>query len=329
MSVVKWGGVAAAALLGLAAASALADPLKQTDAMLWLEKVAGAARQVNFAGVFVYQHGGVVETSRIVHLVDSSGEHEKLETLDGPKREVIRTNDEVLTFFPETKTVRVERRKPRRSFPALLPDQLHAITDYYDVRKAEQERIAGVDTQALVLTPKDRLRYGHKFWAEVGSGLLVKAKMLNDSNHVIEQFAFTQLTINPSISKDDVRPSFDAAAASWRKDGFWSSEADPTDSAWEFVGPPAGFRKVMEMLRSREGSAEPALTHIVLSDGLAAVSVFIERAGDKQKVHEGASTRGSINIYTRLVGDQRVTVLGEAPADTVMKVAKSISRRPR
>jgi sigma-E factor negative regulatory protein RseB len=326
MSVVRLAVAAAIAAAGLLGQPAWADPLRQGEAMAWLEKVAGAPRRVNFAGVFVYQHGGVVETSRIVHLVDASGEHEKLETLDGPKREVIRTNDAVVTFFPDTRTVRAERRKSRRAFPALLPEQLHSIADYYVVQKGEQERIAGVETQALLLSPKDNLRYGHKFWADVGTGLLVKAKMFGENNFVIEQFAFTQLTINPPITREDVKPSFDPTAANWRTDEVTSTEVE---SVWEFVSQPAGFRKVMEMRRSKDGGTESGLTHIVLSDGLAAVSVFIEPAGDRKKLQEGPSARGTINIYTRLLDDQRVTVLGEAPADTVMKVARSITRRSR
>src|SRR5512138_2857327 len=62
------------------------------DAMAWLKKMAAASRQLNYSGTFTYQHGRQMESSQIVHVVDAGGEHEKLQTLDGPPREFIRTN---------------------------------------------------------------------------------------------------------------------------------------------------------------------------------------------------------------------------------------------
>ena len=78
--------VAVVALAGLSAVHAGAEPLTQGDALKILERISTAARTLNYEGTFVYQHGGRVETSRIVHFVDTDGEHEKLETLDGPRR---------------------------------------------------------------------------------------------------------------------------------------------------------------------------------------------------------------------------------------------------
>ncbi len=181
--------------LGFGAGVALADPLQESEALAMLQKIADAARQLNYAGTFVYQHGDQVETSRIVHFADASGEYEKLETLDGPRREIIRNNDEVMCYYLDAKIMRSEKRVARRSFPALLPEQLSALTEYYQIRKGEPERIAGFDSQALVLEPRDGMRYGHKFWAEANSGLLLKARMVNERHNVVEQFSFTQLAI--------------------------------------------------------------------------------------------------------------------------------------
>jgi len=321
----RWvGGLA----VGLAVASvATADPMQDAEARAWLQRIATAARQLNYEGTFVYQHGDTVETSRIVHMVEGTSEHEKLATLDGPKREVIRNNDELLSYFPEIKTVRSERRGPGRSFPGLLPEQLNAITDYYNVRKGEVERIAGFDTQALVLEPKDSLRYGHKFWAEIASGLLLKARMIGERHQVVEQFAFTQLRIGPKLSTEDVKPTFPSEQEKWKLERFSSNDARPSDSEWVMKSTPAGFRKVLEMRRSKEGRGPQVLTHIVLTDGLAAVSVFIEPGPTKQRVNEGLVQHGAINIYTRMVGEQRITVLGETPAVTVMQIANSLAPR--
>ena len=147
------------------------------DAMAWLKKIAAASRQINYAGTFVYQHGRKMETSRIAHRVDSGGEYEKLETLDGPPREIIRNNDNVTCYLPDTKTVIIEKRTTRQ-FPALLPEQLSDITENYVVTKDGQDRVAGFDCQLITLEPKDNLRYGHRFCAEINSGLPLRARRL-------------------------------------------------------------------------------------------------------------------------------------------------------
>lgn len=308
----------------LLASSALADNLSQSDALGWLQRIAGAARQLSYAGTFVYQQGDKVETSRIVHVVDGSNEIERLETLDGPRREVVRNNDVVFSYQADTRTVRVDRRRVGRSFPQILPDQLTAVTEHYHIRKAEVERVAEHDAQALVLEPKDGMRYGHKFWADTGTGLLLKAKMIGERAQVVEQFAFTQVQIGGTIPRQWLQPSHPlpspAAAA---------ESVDPAvgESDWVIKSPPAGFRKIVEVRRHKDGGTSAIVTHMVLSDGLAAVSVFIEPA--RARVAEGPVQRGAINIYTRVVGDQRVTVLGEAPAATVATIANAISPRNR
>ncbi len=314
--------------LGLSGEVLAADPLYQPDALAMLQKIADAARELNYAGTFVYQHGDEVETSRIVHYVERGNEYEKLETLDGPRREVIRNNDEVLCYYPDAKVVRSDKRVARRTFPALLPEQLSSLTEYYEIRKGESERIGGFDSQALVLEPKDGMRYGHKFWADTASGLLLKARMFNERQNVVEQFSFTQLTIGARVTREMVQPSFNVRLPEWRLDSFANNMVSEVDSGWIVRKFPPGFRKILEMRRTKQGTAA-MVTHMVYSDGLAAVSVFIEPAATRNRINEGLSQQGAINIYTKTVSDQVVTVLGEAPAATVMQIGNSVSRRPK
>lgn len=312
--------------LGLMMGPALAQPLEQDQAVAMLQRIADAARKLNYVGTFIYQHGDQVETSRIVHVLDGSGEYEKLETLDGPRREIIRTNDEVLCYYPEAKIVRSEKRVSRRTFPALLPEDISSITEHYQIRKGNTERIAGFESHAVVLEPRDGLRYGHKFWAESRTGLLLKARMEDERHTVVEQFSFTQLAIGSGVSRDMVKPSFNVQFPEWRLDRFANNQSSAVDSGWTVKSFPAGFRKIMEMRRSKQGNSIP-VTHLVYSDGLAAVSVFIEPSASRSRINEGLTRQGAINIYTRTIGDQVVTVLGEAPATTVTQIGNSISFR--
>lgn len=313
-------------LVGLSGGVAAAEPMQRGEALALLQKIADAARELNYAGTFVYQHGDQVETSRIVHFVENRSEREKIETLDGPRREIIRHDDEVTYYYPDAKVVRTDKHVARRTFPALLPEQLSSLAEYYEIRKGDPERIGGFDAQSLVLEPRDGMRYGHKFWADNATGLLLRARMLSERHDVVEQFSFTQLTIGTGVKREMVQPSFNAHAPEWRLDHSTVATVGEGDSGWKVTKFPAGFHKILEMRRSRHGKAV-LVTHMVYSDGLAAVSVFIEPLASRSRINEGLSQQGAINIYTRTVDGQVVTVLGEAPATTVMQIANSIAPR--
>jgi sigma-E factor negative regulatory protein RseB len=308
-------------LFQLGVGVALADPVEQDEAVAWLQRIADAARQLNYTGTFVYEHGDRAETSRITHFTDPTGEYEKLETLDGPRREVIRNNTEVLTFFFDKRVLRRERRTPHKTFPALLPDQLAALTQNYELHTGGRERVAGYDSQALILKPRDAFRYGHKLWAELKSGLLLKARMLNENREVIEQFHFTQVQINAPLTLASVQPSFPLPPLP-------PTEAQPfpaaADTGWTVRNQPAGFKKIMEMRRLKQDGRVP-VAHLVYSDGLAAVSVFIEPLSSSSRPADGLSHQGAVTIYTKSLPDQLVTVLGETPAATVVQIGDSVA----
>lgn len=314
-------------LLGLTVPALAAESGVTRDGVTWLKKMAGASRQLNYNGTFVYRHGNQTETSRIVHYVNQAGgEFERMETLDGPAREVIRTNDQIICYLPETKTVIIEKRGKRR-FPALLPEHLTGVADNYTVRATQMDRVAGHDCQIVLLIPRDKMRYGHHFCAEPTSGLLLRARTFNEKNEPLESFAFTELKMGGGFNRDDVRSRYAARSKDWRVDHSQDLVADaPGDTGWVLTQQPAGFKKMTELTRSFAGRSAK-VSHIVFSDGLAAVSVFIEPSSPRARSVRSLSHQGAVNIYTRTVSDHMVTVLGEAPATTVMQIANSLEFR--
>jgi sigma-E factor negative regulatory protein RseB len=298
----------------------------EQDGLAWLTKMANASRKLNYSGTFVYQHGDRIETSRIVHFVNpAGGEFEKLETLDGPRREIIRTNDQVTCYRPDTRTVIIEKRSARR-FPALFPDQLVGVADNYAVNIGDMDRVAGYDCRVVVLVPKDRLRYGHQFCAEAASGLPLRARTLSEKNLPLESFAFTEVRLGGRFSREEVRSRYADKSRSWKVDHSALVLSDvPADTGWTLTRQPAGFKKLTELKRSIAGRGA-VVSHIVYSDGLAAISVFIEPL-PKNRPAQSLSHQGAVNIYVRPVADHMVTVLGETPAATVMQVANSLELR--
>jgi sigma-E factor negative regulatory protein RseB len=295
------------------------------DAAAWLQRAADAARGLNYIGTIVYEHAGRVETSHLVHMLDAGSEFEKLTNLDGPVREVIRNNDVVRCYYPDSKMIRIEPRSFRNAFPSLLPQQLNALTEHYFFRKAELARIAGLDTQAFIFEPKDGLRYGHKFWADIATGLLLKARLLNENNESIEQFLFTDIQIGIKIDRDMVKAPFAGTPADWQVRESPPGEVKPQDTGWIVKDLPSGFAKIVEGFRTLRGKNAP-VAHLVFSDGLVAISVFVEPSPPTPQP-VGLSHQGGINVYSRQLDDYLVTVLGEAPGATVRQIAYSVAHR--
>jgi len=314
-----------AALLSVTATGAKADPLWQDD-LNWLKTMAFAARQTDYSGTFVYQYGNHVEISRITHIVDSDGEHGRLEGLDGARREIIHHNDQVWCYLGDRKVQMGKRQSGRAAFPALLPQQLSLMNENYLVKQTKEGRVAGFHAHAMILQPKDNLRYHHRMWAHVDSGLLLKAEVLDERGRVIEQYAFTQLTLGGNIDRKWIEAGkTDAGVAEHEQhaDGIPITATSLNAIGWQVDALPAGFKNITAMRRTLRNKNAPVI-HMVFSDGLAGISVFIEAAADNPEATIGLSSQGAMHIYSKVSGDNLVTVVGEVPPRTVIQVADSV-----
>lgn len=297
-----------------------------SDALAWLQKMYSATQKLNYAGTFIYQYGDHSETSRVTRLVEGGNVYERVETLDGVPREVVRVNDEVKWYLPQSMVVKIDRKQVAKPFPGMLPDQIQSLGAHYTLKKGEVERIAGFDCQPIILEPKDQMRYAHKLWADTATGMLVKAKTFNERGEPLEQFFFTDLRIGGRVDRDAVKSRYAAKANGWRVENLAMTEVGMAETGWMMKTLPPGYAKVTEMRGSFGGT--PSVVHVVLSDGLAAASVFIEPlAGRAEPPHIGPSRKGGMNVYTRRIDDNLITVVGEMPAAGVKFIADQVEYR--
>lgn len=294
---------------------------QQHDGLFWLGRVVNAAHKLNYSGTFVYRNGGIEETSRITHLVEAGREIERLEVLDGSPREVVRNNDEVKCYLPDSHTLIIEKRAKRRGFPALLPASLSGLTEYYSIRKGPISRVAEYESQILYLEPKDDLRYGQQLWIDINTGLLLKIGLINERNETIETFAFTQLQIGGVIERETLKSKFLAQSNKWRVQHVLATESRSEDAAWQFKTQLPGFHKLTGMKRQAH-SGSPEVLHVVFSDGLAAISIFIEALPEKPEL--GMVSMGVINVYRRIAGKHLLVVMGEVPQNALRRLGDGI-----
>lgn len=335
-----------------------ANNSESTMALTWLQRMAQAAKQVNYMGVFVYQRGNYVETLQVTHQAASAQtqnkEQEKLETLEGKPREIIRNKDQVVCHFGSSEgpdkegnnkaDVRFETRKNFRSLQKLSSAELTSLGANYHFKMGESERIAGRETQQILLEPKDHFRYAHRFWIDKATGLLLKASMLNENNQLVDQFTFTQIALNIAIDKNTfsatkpLTPMYTPSSTPPTAPVMTTTEIGNVKNASEpsgwTVSNTLGFRKVVET-KYQFRKDKPPITYLMYSDGLAAVSVFIAEANTARSTatasisnnREGqVKQRGAIHSHVQQVGDYRITVLGEVPAATVLHFAHALKK---
>lgn len=299
------------------------DPVSQ-DPLVWLNMIAKSVKETDFAGTYIHQYGNRVDTARITHVADDTGIHEKLETLDGERREIIRKNDEIACYIPESKTIKMDRKKVRRFFPGLITN-VPSIVENYIAKLGTIDRVAGFDCQQIILNPKDNFRFAHRFCAELNSGLLLRASMLTEKAEILEQFVFTQIALGIAIHPDQVKSSYLDKKGTWQVDKTGLAESKLGDTGWYVKALPPGFKKMVEVKRTMTGKSDPVIQQIY-SDGLASISVFIEAGTDKQT---GIIQQGNYTLYVRPLESRPFTVkvLGEVPNVSLQQIANSVATK--
>ena len=289
----------------------------------WLMKIQYAAGKQNYIGVFVYRHSNQLESMRIIHQVKNGKIRERIISLNGAPREIIRVDNVVWRYFPDKKTIILSERKlDKKSFPALLPATIKKLTVNYSVRLGRLSRIADRNTRLINVMPKDQYRYGYRLWADSKTGLLLKADLVNAKGQSLEQYMFTQITVGRQVPDALVRPRTSKRGMRLHREKSYKQGIRDT----VIVGYlPRGFVLAKRKKRYCQ-KHRAAVEQRVYSDGLAAVSVFIEEIiGDRERDMTGPHHMGAYHTYTRVINNYQVTVVGQVPAATVRNIGQSIS----
>jgi sigma-E factor negative regulatory protein RseB len=317
-----WGTALAVLTMSLPAHAGDADPAKL------LERMSQASHALNYQGTFIYAHGNNILSVRIIHGVDDKGEHERLLTLSGKSREVIRDNDEVTCIQPDDQSISVEHPGPRHAMPLIVTPDVQKISGNYQILVRGSERIAGRLADQVAVVPKDHYRYGHAYWIDQASGLLLRADLINGRGRVVEQMMFTSLTLLDAFPAKSLEPetttrkSLPQVAPAEGK----AEENVPEEGRWMAKDLPPGFELELLSFHPMPGKKAP-VEHHVYSDGLASVSVFIEPEEHDESEFLGHSLMGAVHAFARVIDGSRITVVGEVPAVTVEHIADSMHQR--
>jgi sigma-E factor negative regulatory protein RseB len=280
-----------------------------------------ALHSLSYTGTLVYLHGNRLDTLRFSHAVRDGQELERLVALNGVAREVHRDPKAVTCVMPDAKAVSVEKRAPATQlWPSL---DLARLERFYRLHPLGDYRVAGRATQVVGIIPRDKLRYGYRFYLDRETGLPLKTDLMNEKANPIEQIMFTSLGLHDEAPRPgDGKGVPDGYRTVLRDTLQTGREADSPQ--WEFDDLPVGFA-----LRSHHHWSDAAGTQVeqlVLGDGLASVSVYVEQGGSEGL--QGPAHIGAVNAWGGRVAGHQVTAVGEVPHGTVQQVAEALRRRP-
>ncbi len=294
------------------------------EALELLKRMYAAPKTLNYQGTFVYSHDGKIESMKIFHSADSQGGKERLFHLNGSPREIIRDQNLVTCILTDNKSVIVNNDQGGQSvLSSLLPENIDSLKNYYRFILGKDDRIAGRLSKTVIVQPKDNYRYGRKLWIDTDTGLLLSSALLDEKNRTIERVMFTEINVVDSIPSFLLKPTVSGKEFTWHRD--LSNEGDDSSvTKWEVKKMPKGFQSEKHHLRLRRAPTEPSVEHILLSDGIASVSVYVERLTEFSSKFIGTSFMGAVNVYGTVVSNHQVTVVGEVPKSTVKLIASSV-----
>ena len=318
-----------AAVPGSAQSAAAVESRSIND---WLLRMHEASKNRAYIGTFVVSSGGGMSSAKIWHVCEGNQQMERVETLTGAPRSIFRHNDQVVTFMPDHKVVRSEKRESLGMFPELLQSADNRIGDFYKVRQEGVERVAGVEADVVVLVPKDNMRFGYRVWTERKKGLVVKLQTLDIDGKVLEQAAFSELQLDAPVKMDKLIQMM-GKVEGYRVEKPVLLKTTASAEGWVLKAPVAGFKPVSCYKRPAgvAGSSQAAPGEEPLqwmfSDGLATVSIFVEPY-DRQR-HDKASSlsMGATQTMTKQLDTYWLTVMGEVPMATLRLFASGLERK--
>lgn len=297
-----------------------------------LDRMTRAAQSLNYDGTFVYSNGAKMQSMRIIHRSGEEGERERLVALSGAAREVLRDRERVTCILPDSQSVVVAKSRPRQFPHSKLFDSETGFARFYTLSVRGGGRIAGRETRLVTVEPRDVFRYGYRLWLDRDTDLLLKSELVDENGDVAEQLVYTNIALPESIPDELLEPGISGDGYTWYRDEPGESSAG-TEAARESAEPgwipgwlPEGFT-MSDHARDPILESRDPVEHLVYSDGLASLSVFIERLSTTGKPLDGLDSMGAVHAYGAMVDEFQITVVGEVPAATVTRVAGSITRR--
>ncbi|WP_019591202.1 MucB/RseB C-terminal domain-containing protein [Thioalkalivibrio sp. ALE20] len=290
----------------------------------WLERMSASVHSESYRGTFVLQRKDRLDTVRVIHAIEDGGYRERLHTLSGQEREVVRSVDRLSaqsgTGAASGGQAAEAGSAPR--WPVSSPVHLLAEHDGYSLKDQGRSRVAGHACRMLLARAGDLLRYSHRYCLHEDTGLPLLSELYSGSGQLLERLAFTDLELLDRVPDAALEPVSEGADRIEVRAERGHLRPDPDGRDWGFSELPSGFRLVVARERSSDDPEQPG-RYFVVSDGLASVSVYVEPVEGERRF-EGATRAGATHAVARIEGDYQITAVGDVPRETVERLAAAM-----
>lgn len=322
-------------LLGAACLTiASVQPVRAEEApRAWLDDMNRAFSELSYDGIFSYFSGEDLASLRVVHMVIDGEQRERMVHLNGAPREIVRKGDEVACIvMPGDALLELEESIPSGPFARAFVRRYDRISENYGISFFGEDRVADRIAVRVAVTPRDDDRYGYRLWLDKQTRLLLRSELIDHQGKRLEIFQFNQIRFGDDVDAAALEPE--------GKDGSLVNHltlatkeprpVSPEEVAWTAAWLPDGFQIAAADTR-RAPSSLKTIDTIMYSDGLAAFSLFVEDMPDSGAASM-VSRNGATVAITHIIRNRNdepylVTLVGEIPAPTAERIARSVVPR--
>jgi sigma-E factor negative regulatory protein RseB len=302
----------------------------------WLQRMDTAISELDYDGHFVYLRGDMLDAMQIRHRVKEGNVREYLISLTGTEREVIRDNNSITIIQSRNGKTHISQRETTGKLSPLPSLKSGELDRSYHMLLGEDMRVAGRSAKVILLQPKDNLRYACRLVLDQVNALPLDVTLFNEEGKQVSRIMFTDLQIlYPGEEAADDQVTVESPQeliqmielVGARTDDTAVSESQETVdlqsvTSWRFDKIPTGYRLKNYHLRNAT-ETRGRMEHFVFSDGLAAVSVYIEPMTTTGV--NGEASLGAVNALGAQVGGHKLTIVGEVPIATLKMLLSGAS----
>ncbi|MCZ4336214.1 MucB/RseB C-terminal domain-containing protein [Shewanella colwelliana] len=296
---------------------ALPSSAEELSAKAWLENMSLALKGQEFKMSLIQLQADHIRPLVYIHGKVEQQEVAFLEHLNGPPKNAVRVGDTVTFIEHDQPAYSVQANRIQGVLPPAFAGDISVLEAGYQFVLGGRSRLAGRPSQLVRIIPNDENRYGYQVWLDMDTYLPLRYDMLNLDKQLLEQILVVELIVledAPAILHEAYKQDWPAIMAQPTRE---------KGDNWQFKWLPQGFKILVKDNHRLIGSHE-SVEYIALSDGLANISVYVARAGDTAMPEE-LMTRNGLSLATERVGNAEVVAVGKVPAETLTRIAKSIT----
>jgi len=295
-----------------------AEPMESAHDLM--ARMAKASRELNYSGVFTYEHRGNLSSAKLIHEVREGKIYQRLLHMDGTQREAVSRSDNLNCLRTGDMLLRGNAYK-------INNENYSRLKDFYEFHIKGDGRIANREVSMVHVLPRDKYRYGYVVAIDKESGLLLQSVLMSHTGKPLERFQFVDISIGES------RPEMDSQIEGGQFDNIDQTDCvelnrkvDIPQSMWQLNWLPPGF-----VLASYQSPGEDGQESLMYTDGLAVFSIFIDSVQGNTLPPVDAKLGATVAVLTKadINGHQyAICVVGEIPRGTANQVASAIGLAP-